>query len=53
MKKNIIRYLFILSILFIALALIIFDQLSFWFLGIGIAVIGGILLYLVNQKTDD
>ena len=53
MKKKIIRYLVILSILFIALALVIFDQLSFWFLGVGIVVIGSILLYLVNQKTND
>ena len=53
MKKNLIKYLFILCILFISLSLIIFDQLSFWFLGIGIVVIGSLILYLVNQKKDD
>ncbi len=52
MKNELIRDCLILSMLFIILALILFSQISFWFLGMGIAVIGFIILYLTNQKDD-
>lgn len=48
-KNNLIKYLLILSILFILLAVILFDQTSFWFLGIGISIIGTIILYTINH----
>ena len=50
MKNKIINYLLILSTLFIILSVILFDNISFLFLGIGISFIGCILLYLINRK---
>ena len=48
-KNNLIKYLIILSILFIGLSAVLFDEVSFWFLGIGISIIGSILLYKINH----
>ena len=50
MKDKIIKYLLILSILCITLSIVLFDNISFWFLGMGIAFIGFIILYLINRK---
>lgn len=50
MKDKIIKYLLTLSILFIVLSIVLFDNISFLFLGIGISVIGLIILYLINKK---
>ena len=49
-KSDLIKYFLILSVLCIMLAIILFNQASFLFLGIGISVIGFILLYLINHK---
>ena len=48
-KNKIIKYSLILSILFILLAIILFEESSFWFLGIGISIIGIIILYIINH----
>lgn len=49
-KNNLVIRLFIsLSILFLLLALLLFDEVSFWFLGIGISIIGFIILYIINH----
>ena len=50
MKDKLIKYLLTLSILCIALSIVLFDNISFWFLGMVIAVIGFIILYLINKK---
>ena len=50
MKNELLRNFLILSGLFILLSIILFSQISFWFLGMGIAVIGFIMLYLINNK---
>ena len=49
MKNKIIKYSLILSILFILLAIVLFEQSSFWFLGIGISIVGFIILYIINH----
>lgn len=49
MKNKIIKYSLILSILFILLAIVLFEQSSFWFLGIGISIVGFIMLYIINH----
>lgn len=49
MKKSLIKNLSFLSLLFILLAIILFDQISFSFLGIGISLIGFIILYIINH----
>ena len=49
LKNNLIKYTLILSLLFILLALILFDDVSLWFLGMGIVVIGVISLYIINR----
>ena len=49
MTNNIVKYLIILSCLFIILSIILFSEVSFWFLGIGISIIGSILLYKINH----
>lgn len=49
LKNNLIKYTLILSILFILLAIILFDEISLWFLGMGIVVIGVISLYIINH----
>lgn len=49
MKNSLIKYCLTLSLLFIMLAIILFDSISFWFLGVGISIIGFILLYLINH----
>ena len=49
MKNNLIKYTLTLSLLFILLAIILFDQISLWFLGMGIVVIGIITLYIINH----
>ena len=49
LKNNLIKYTLILSILFILLAIILFDEISLWFLGMGIVVIGVISLYIINR----
>jgi len=48
-KNSLIKHLIILSFLFISLSAILFDEVSFWFLGIGISIIGFILLYKINH----
>ena len=50
MNNNIIKYCIVLSILFILLAIILFDDISLWFLGMSIVVVGSIFLYLINRK---
>lgn len=50
MKRDLIKNCLELSVLFIILAILLFNQMSFWFLGIGIVVIGLIVLYLLNSK---
>ena len=50
MKDKIVKYLLTLSILCIVLSIVLFDNISFCFLGIGISVIGFIILYLLNKK---
>ena len=47
MKKN--SYTVYKSKRFIALAIIIFDDASLWFLGMSFVVIGIISLYLINH----
>ena len=49
MKNELIKYSLVLSVLFIILAILLFDQLSFMFLGIGISVVGFIILYVINH----
>lgn len=49
MRNNLIKYALILSLLFILLAIILFNQISLWFLGMGIVVIGVIILYIINH----
>ena len=49
MKNNLIKYLIILSILFIILSAVLFSEISFWFLGISISIIGSIILYKINH----
>lgn len=49
LKKNLIKNLVILSLLFIILAIILFDSASLWFLGMGIVVIGILSLYVINH----
>lgn len=49
MKSNLIKYLLTLSFLFIILSITLFSEISFWFLGIGIAIIGFIILYKINH----
>lgn len=49
MKNNTVRYLFALAFLSIILAIVIFDELSFTFLGIGLIIIGCVALYLINR----
>jgi len=49
LKNNIIKYILILSLLFISLAIVLFDNASLWFLGTGISIIGIILLYNINH----
>lgn len=48
-KNDLIKYALTLSILCILLSIVLFDQVSFWFLGIGISVIGFISLYIINH----
>ena len=48
-KDKFIKYALILSILFILLAIILFEQASFLLLGIGISIIGFIILYIINH----
>lgn len=49
MKNSLIKYTIILSILFILLAIILFNQISLWFLGMSIVVMGIIILYIINH----
>ena len=49
LKNNIIKNTLVLSLLFILLAIILFDDASLWFLGMGIVVIGVISLYIINR----
>lgn len=49
LKNNLVKYTLILSLLFIILAIILFDDISLWFLGMGIVVIGVISLYIINH----
>lgn len=48
-KNNTVKYLFILALLSILLSIVIFDQMSFTFLGIGLIIIGCVGLYLINR----
>lgn len=49
MKNDLLKHLSILSFLFMLLALILFKEISFWFLGISIVIIGFIILYKINH----
>jgi len=49
LKNNLIKYCLILSLLFVLLAVVLFDDISLWFLGMGIVVIGIISLYKINH----
>lgn len=49
MQNNIIKWLIVLALLFIVLSAILFSEVSFWFLGIGISIIGSILLHKINH----
>lgn len=50
LKNNkLIKYSLILCILFILLAIILFNEISFWFLGVAISAIGFIILYKINH----
>ena len=49
-KKELLRYSLILSALCILLAIVLFNQASFLFLGTGISVVGFIFMYLFNRK---
>jgi hypothetical protein len=49
LKNKIIKDLLILSALFVLLAIIVFDEISLWFLGMGIVFIGIILLNVINR----
>lgn len=51
MKNALLRNCLILSGLFILLSIILFNQISFWFLGMGISAIGFIILFLINKKN--
>lgn len=49
LKNNLIKYCLTLSLLFVLLAVALFDDISLWFLGMGIVVIGIISLYKINH----
>ena len=49
LKNKLIKDTLILSVLFMILAIILFDDVSLWFLGMGIVVIGVIILYIINH----
>ncbi len=49
MKNDVVRYFFILAVLSILLSIVIFDQISFTFLGFGLIIIGCVGLYLINR----
>ena len=49
LKNKLIKDTLTLSVLFMLLAIIIFDEASLWFLGMGIVVIGVISLYIINR----
>ena len=50
LKKNkLINYTLTLSALLILLSIILFEEASFVFLGIGISIMGFIILYIVNH----
>ena len=51
-NNNLFKYFVILATLFIVLSIILFNQASFWFLGIGIAILGFIILYEINNKKN-
>ena len=48
-KNKLVKHTLILSSLFIILAIILFDDISLWFLGMGIVTIGIICLYMINH----
>ena len=48
LKNSLIKYTLILSLLFILLAIVLFDDVSLWFLGMGSVVIGVITVKLIN-----
>lgn len=48
-KDKLIKYALILSVLLILLAIILFEEASFVFLGVGISIIGFIVLYIINH----
>ena len=49
LENKLIKYTLVLSLLFIALAIVLFDNVSLWFLGMAIVAIGIISLYLINH----
>lgn len=49
LKNNLIKNSLILSLLLILLAIILFNDISLWFCGIGIVIIGTICLYVINH----
>lgn len=50
MKNDVVKYLFVLALLSILLSIVIFDEISFTFLGFGLIIIGCIGLYLINRE---
>ena len=49
LKNKLIKDNLVLSLLFIILSIILFDDISLWFLGMAIVVIGVICLYIINH----
>jgi len=49
LNNNLIKFSIALSILFFILALVLFSDVSFWFVGIGISIIGFVILYKINH----
>lgn len=49
LKNKLIHYTLILSLLFILLAIILFDDISLWFIGMAIVALGIISWHLINH----
>ena len=49
LKNKLIKNNLVLCVLFILLSIILFDDISLWFLGIAIAIVGIICLYKINH----
>lgn len=49
LKNKLIKQSLVLIILFVLLAIILFDDTSLWFLGMSLVATGIISLYLINH----